>query len=182
MNKALNDPKTRLALELARKKAQMGKESTFDKWWFFDTNCLSELAKLSEAGGKDKVQRFLEGKDILVTLTHLQELRKAPDILMVLEETLSSANAYLLNELTRFWYSDLANFLNVGKLSHNSLQVFPVQKGLFQNFAKQKEKLEGSFRTAENNLSQVFLAKVQPDVGVDFDERDLCVHMALLHK
>lgn len=162
------------SLELAKAKAEQGRGSFFDRWWFFDTNCISELVKLFRDGPASQVQAFVSGRDILLTSTILQELRKAPDLLSLLEYALESANLFLLSDITRFWWADICNFLNVDRHPINSLEVYPLIPGFLQQLIESAEFYEVSDRS-EEEVSREFFIKIADDIGANLDERDLCV-------
>ncbi len=168
-----------LSLGIAKERARLGKPSYFDRWWYFDTNCLSELVKLYTSDYKNKVSEFLTGKDILLSATALEELRKAPKILASLEETLQFSNPYMVPDITRFWYSDIFNFLNeVDPIDFNSLDVFPLQNGFLPDLVgKNRIAFDKVCTDSERSIESLFYLKVAPDVGANLDERDLCVYI-----
>jgi len=168
-----------LSLGIAKERARLGKPSYFDRWWYFDTNCLSELVKLHSSGYEDKVAEFLSARDVLLSSTALEELRRAPNILASLEETLHSSNPYMVPDITRFWYSDIFNFLNeVDPIAFNSLDVFPLQQGFLPDFVGRNRKVFDEVCTeSERSIENLFHFKVTPDIGADLDERDLCVYI-----
>ena len=168
----LGDPQVQRAIKLNKDAARKGKNSLFRNWWFFDTNCISELIKLSLSGFNKAVCEFINNKDILISASVIQELRKRPDLLLDLDDTLSCSNLFLVPDNTRFWYTDIFNFLNVLDLKMNSLQVYPLLDG----FARQliiSQEFEEVCKNAEANVNNLFLSKVVPDVGANLDERDL---------
>jgi len=170
--------KFKIALDLCEKAAEQGRDSFFDKWWYFDTNCLSELVKLSKKGYSIKINDFIQGRDILLSSTHMQELRNAPNILRSIPLVLSSANVYLVPDLTKFWYTDILNFLNVNHKPINSLQVYPLQPQLLDMITyNRKKEFEQVCAETEFNIAQQFHTKVEPDIGADLDERKLCAHI-----
>jgi hypothetical protein len=86
------DQQLKIALELCKKAAEQGKDSFFHRWWYFDTNCISELVKLSIGGHSAAVHDFVAGRDVLLTSTSMQELRKVPNILRSLFRYVKSSN------------------------------------------------------------------------------------------
>lgn len=168
----------KIALEFCKKAAEQGHDSFFDKWWYFDTNCLSELVKLSEEGYSMKINDFIQGRDILLSSTHMQELRKVPNILRSIPLVINSANVYLAPDITRFWYTDFLNFLNVDHFPMNSLQVYPLQPKLLDMITcNRRNEFEQICTISEFDIVHKFHSKVEPDIGADLDERDLCVHI-----
>jgi len=164
------------SLELAKAKAQLGRDSFFNRWWFFDTNCLSELVKLHRAGHSSSIHQLLEGKDVLVASTALQEMRKAPDLLELLEDALDDANAFLLADETRFWWTDICNFLNVDRLPINSLDVRPCAPGFLAQVTD-REEFHEVCAEAEEQVRLNFFSAIEGDIGASLDERDLCVYI-----
>ncbi|GAG92285.1 unnamed protein product [marine sediment metagenome] len=132
--------KSKIALDLCKKAAEQGRDSFFYKWWYFDTNCLSELVKLSTKGYSMKINDFIQDRDILLSSTHMQELRKVPNILRSIPLVLNSANVYLVPDMTRFWYTDIFNFLNDDHTLVNSLQAYPLQPKLLDMITSNRKK------------------------------------------
>lgn len=174
-----NESQVALSLGIAEERAKLGKPSYFDQWWYFDTNCISELVKLYSSGKKDEVFEFISDKDILISSTVLEELRRAPRILALLEKVLKVANPYMVPDITRFWYSDIFNFLNeVDPIEFNSLEVFPIQTGFLSDLTgKNKKAFNKVCDKSEKSIRKIFQMKVAPDVGANIDERDLCVYI-----
>lgn len=168
-----------LSLDIAEERAKLGKPSSFERWWYFDTNCLSELVKLFNDGYANQVGRFLGGKEILLSSTVLEELRNAPTILASLENALESATPYLGPDLTRFWYTDIFNFLNTtDPVEFNSLDVFAIPDGFLADLTgKYKDEFDRVCSASERNVSALYHQRVSPDVGGALDERDLCVYI-----
>lgn len=164
------------SLELAKAKAELGRDSCFDRWWFFDTNCLSELVKLQRDGHSSRIHKFLAGKDVLLASTVLQELRKAPDLLTLLEDALQGANPFLLADVTRFWWTDICNFVNVDRLPINSLDVRPLMPGFLAQLTEREEFHEVCGQ-AEEEVRRRFFSVIASDIGASLDERDLCVYI-----
>ena len=130
--------------------------------------------KLHSAGNADYVHSFLRDKDVILLSTAFQEIRKRPDLLSNLEDTLATANPYLVSDVTRFWYADIFNFLNVDGVRFNSLETYPLLAGFIDKLIGNTE-FENACATAEKEVSDLFLEQIEPDVGADLDERDLCV-------
>jgi hypothetical protein len=169
-----------ISLALSKKAAEKGKDSNFKQWWYFDTNCISELVKLSSADHKDKVQEFLTGKEVLFTSTSIQELSKAPDILQNTPSAFETAQLYLAPDITKFWYSDFINFFNddQNRIPINSLDVYPLQSDLIEMVLNsRKSEFEEACGIFNEEVSRKFFNSVLPDIGANFDERDLCVHI-----
>jgi hypothetical protein len=172
------DMQIALSLELTKRAAEAGRPSFFNRWWFFDTNCLSELVKMTERGLAAQVRSFVVGKDILLTATLLKELRKAPRILESLEAALETANVFLAPDIDRFWYTDIFNFVNVDCIQFNSLEVYPLQQGFLKELTgKHHERFEEVCAKSERELAEFYPKAVGPDIGGKADERDLCVYI-----
>jgi hypothetical protein len=165
-----------VALDLNRISAEQGKDSFFSGWWFLDTNCISELAKMWGQGLCDQVHRLLANKDILFASSVAQELRRAPDILEALDLVLEGSNSFLVPDMTRFWYTDILNFLNVDRIPMNSLETYPVPPGFFE-LLTQKAEFDEACTKAEADVQNRFFDVIEQDVGSEFDERDLCIYI-----
>ncbi len=178
-----NSPKNRqldIALDLNIAAARRGKDSNFKHWWFFDTNCISEMVKLSSGGYSDKVLEFLKGKDILLTSTSMQELSKAPNILQRVPTVFKTAKLFLAPDITKFWYSDFINFFNDDQnpIPMNSLEVYPLQSELIEMILKsRKSEFDNACKFFKKEMSGKFYSLVGPDIGADIDEKDLCVYI-----
>jgi hypothetical protein len=156
---------------------KQGKDSFFSNWWFFDTNCISELVKIWNENQDIRVQRFVAGKDILLTSSIVQELRNAPDILRTLGSALVNANLYLAPDMTRFWYTDILNFRNQKpRPPVNSLQVQRVPPNFFE-MVLQKPEFEEACLEAETDVRNRFFDAIELDIGSNLDERDLCIYI-----
>lgn len=155
------------------------RDSFFNQWWFFDTNCLSELVKQWRQGHGTTVDYLIGGKDILLVANTLQELRRAPDILQDLATVLHTANTFVVPDITRFWYTDLMNFCNPTRIPINTLNVQKIQKELFTMILTQKE-FDAACQEVETSIQNNFLNKVACDIGSQIDERDLCMHIHMI--
>jgi hypothetical protein len=162
------------SLKLAEEQSKLGKDTSFKNWWFFDTNCLSELIKIYRQGHEEKVLSFLDNKDLLLLSTSFQEIRKRPDLLEGLEGTLSSARTYLVSDVTRFWYADIFNFLNVDGIAFNSLETYPLKSGFIELLLNSDEFEEVS-SSSEEQIRKWFFQQIEGDIGASLDERDLCI-------
>ncbi len=172
------DQQLKIALELCKKAAEQGKGSSFDRWWYFDTNCVSELVKLSSEGHSAAVHHFVAGRDVLLTSTSMQELRKVPNILRSVPSALKTAHLYMAPDINKFWYTDFINFLNGDGTQFNSLQVYPLQPDLLEMITHTRSaEFEQACAISEMDVAQRLFAIVGPDIGASLDERDLSVHI-----
>jgi hypothetical protein len=172
------DRQLKIALDLCKKQAEQGKDSFFDQWWYFDTNCLSELVKLFAGSHSTAVHDFVAGRNILLTSTSMQELRKVPNILQLLPSALKTANLYMAPDNTKFWYTDISNFLNVDRIPMNSLEAYPLQPDLLKMITStHSAEFEQICSASEREVAQQFFTRVGPDIGADLDERDLSMHI-----
>jgi hypothetical protein len=172
------DQKLKFALELGKKAAERGKDSFFDQWWYFDTNCLSELVKLYVGGHSSAVHNFVAGRDLLLTSTSMQEIRKVPNILRSLPAALETANLYMAPDITKFWYTDIFNFLNVDRILMNALEVYPLLPDLLEMITNtRKAEFERACAISERDVAKRYFAMVGPDIGAGLDERDLGVYI-----
>lgn len=174
------DRRLEIALELNKTAARQGKDTNFKQWWFLDTNCISDLVKLSSEGYANKVQDFLDGRDILLISTSMQELSKAPDILQHAPSAFKSARLHLAPDITKFWKSDFINFFNddQNRIPMNTLEVYPLQTDLIEMIVNsRKSEFDKACAIFEKDVSGKFYDLVGPDIGADFDERDLCIYI-----
>ncbi len=108
----------------------------------------------------------------------MQELRKVPNILRSLPSALETANLYMAPDITRFWYTDIFNFVNIDRIQMNSLQVYPLQPDLLEMITHtHSAEFEQACAASEMDVAQQFFARVRPDIGASRDERDLGVHI-----
>ncbi len=154
-------------------RADIGKDSFFSDWWFFDTNCISELVKMCEQGHRQEVLEFVAGRDILVSSLLLMELRLARDVAINLERVLGGANPFLVVDYELFWRADISNFLNVDRMRVNTLEATPVPSGLFVEITRNSQ-FDAVSKQWEQTASTQYLDKVGVDLGSMLDERDLC--------
>jgi hypothetical protein len=139
---------------------------------------LSELVKLSIGGHAQAVRDFVKGQDVLLTSATMQELSKAPDILHHLPSALSSATLYLAPDITRFWYTDIWNFLDEDGIQMNSQQVHRLKPDLLDMITNtRKVEFDEACATSDKEVANEFFSRVGPDVGASLDERDLGVHI-----
>ena len=172
------DQQLKIALELCKKAAERGKDSFFDQWWYFDTNCLSELVKLSVGGHSTAIYNFVASRDILLTSNSMQELRKVPNILRSLPAALETANLYMAPDITKFWYTDIFNFLNFDGIQMNSLEVYPLQPDLLEMITNtHSAEFKQACVISERDVAQRYFTRVGPDIGAGLDERDLGMHI-----
>jgi len=81
-------------------------------------------------------------------------------------------------DITRFWYTDIFNFLNVDRILMNSLQVYPLQPDLLEMITRTRSaEFERACAASELDVAEQFFAKVGPDIGANLDERDLGVYI-----
>jgi len=170
------DLQIRFALAVAEKKAELGLDASFDRSWFFDTNCISELVKLYKGGFAREVQSFIAARDVLLTGSVVQELRKAPGLITHLETALKGANVILVPDVTKFWLTDIANFLNVDGFKINTLEAYPLLPGFLPPLIRNEGFLTAC-RAAENKVRSRFFSQIEDDIGSNLDERELCVHI-----
>lgn len=163
-----------LAPRSARARADAGKGSSFKHWWYFDTNCLSELVKEYRRTGTEAIANLISGKEILLSNTVLVEMRKRPDLLDTLEQALEPAIPLLAPDIWTFWDADIASFRNVDQIASNVPDVFPLPAGFLAQLSQNKRFSQVS-STMELELHKGFLSGLAPDVGSKMDERDLCM-------
>ncbi len=152
--------------------ADRGKPADFRQWTFFDTNCLSELVKLAGRGYVNRVSAFLEGRDVLISGTNLQELRHVPQLAQRIPDTFSEATLYLVPDLTNFWDTDLYNFFNVEGHPRNVLETYPLPAGVFAELDKHQKFIDVCERS-EQGLLQKITDRVAPDLASKLSEAEL---------
>lgn len=162
----------RLVLEQWRREAVAGKDAAYKGWTFFDTNCLSELVKLARKGYSSQVRDFVEGRDVLIASTVVQEMRHVPELLAAVPEVLESAYLYLLPDTTKFWQCDIWNFINTERDPRNVLETYLLPADFFYGVAHHLEFIEVSQRS-ESQVAQEYADKIAPDLGAQLDEREL---------
>lgn len=145
------------------------------KWWFFDTNCISEIVKIWKRGRVTQVREFVSARQILLTSTIIQELRNAPGILKKVGAALENAKLFLIPDMTRFWYTETLNFRDPEPPSFvDSLRVRPIPPGFFE-LVPEKAEFEQACVEAEADVRDRFLGTIDLDIGSNLDERDLCI-------
>lgn len=140
--------------------ANQGKDASFKQWTFLDTCCVSELVKLEGAGEKERVREFVRGRDILIPLTVVQELRRRPSISQRVPDVLDAANIYGFPHPTKFWDCDLWMFLNTQGIQRNVLQAFPVSS---EKFRFQLGLPDALYVRAEHMADGPFRAQIERD-------------------
>jgi hypothetical protein len=152
--------------------ARRGRPSNFRGWTFFETNCFSELLKQTRDGRGDAVRQFLRGRDVLLPGTVLGEIIAAPDLARRTLELLSSANFFLVADVSKFWECDLWNFITMGRHARDVLET----RLLSENF------LSGLFahdpfvdvvKQSRVRVAAEYHKRVEPDIAAKLDERDL---------
>jgi hypothetical protein len=159
--------------------AAIGKPADFRQWSFFDTNCLSELVKLAEGGNAERVSEFVQGRDVLISSTNLQELRHVPQLAQRIPDIFRKAKLSLVPDLTKFWDADLYNFFNIGGHPRNVLETYPLPTGVFAELDKHPKFIEVCERS-EQELWQGFRDRVAPDFASKLSEAELGA--AIWHK
>jgi len=146
-------------------------------WLFFDTNCFSQLVKMSGDGQGSKVTQLVSGKDILLSSNIIQELRHAPDILGALESTLNSSNLFLLPDMATFWYTEISNYLKREQYDPSFSPELHVTPPGILHLALQRPEFEQACLDAEEKVLNGFFDTVKLDIDSNLDERDLCIHI-----
>lgn len=137
----------------------------FRGWWCFDTNCLSELVKQHRAGKQAQIRELIEGKPILVPCTVLWEMALSPvELVSTLPELFEPTLACLVPDNANLLEVDLWNFLNVEKVSHNSLNLALITQEFIDLFKKQPEAIELYREDAQKHLPR-FRALLEMDRG-----------------
>ena len=145
-------------------------------WWYFDTNCISELIKLYLNGYSQEVDKFLLRRDVLISSSVMQELRKAPNLLSTIPEIFQTANLFVIPDLTRFWYADFAIYQDKNSSIFNLLDLFRPPNGFFTGLLGHYScKFEKACKQSEELVSEKFIDLIKSDIGADIDERDLCI-------
>ena len=153
----------------------------FRRWWFFDTNCISHLAKLTLSGKEKLVQRFLADRFILLTSSVLQEMRHCPELLKVLPKLLNSSFPYAVSDISYFLWADIARYLQMKNIAYSELYA---PKGLFCiNGPLVANCLSGDFEKvcyeSECIARTEFVDRAKADRGANVDPRKL---RAIIHK
>ncbi|HEX5872648.1 MAG TPA: hypothetical protein VFY65_19595 [Longimicrobium sp.] len=150
--------------------AETGKEGYFSGWTFFDTCCLSELVKLADSGEGERVREFVRGRDIVLPLTAIQELRRAASLANRIPDVVASANVYEVPHPTKFWDCDIWNFLNTTRIPRNILEASPFDLRKFQFLIALELPI---FARAEHMAGDPFRVQIERDRQAGVDEQKL---------
>jgi hypothetical protein len=162
----------KLVLDRWATEARLGRPADFRGWTFFETNCFSELVNQARRGNAQAVDSFLRGRDVLVLGTVLGELAEAPDIAAAGPAALRRAPTFLVADVSKFFYCDLWNFVNVDRHPRNVLDAMPLSDAILSSIGTHQPFLD-AVRHSRAQLDPEFLARVAPDVGAGLDEREL---------
>ena len=150
----------------------MARQKFLFNWHFFDTNCLSELAKLNFGNYQKEVQNFLFKKEVILFLPNIIELTKRPDLLSQLDETLKSSKLYLLPDLQNLLYSEIETILK-DKSQHSIFNyIIPVSNGSLSSIPFHNE-IKSEINKMNSQIEANFLLKVTQDINTDFSLYDL---------
>ncbi len=166
------DAAMKLVLQEWADEAEQGKPSDFRGWTFFETNCLSELVKLTRTGSARAVQAFLRDRDILLTGPVLSEISAVPDIARDAETMLSTAHVFLVPDVTKFLDCDFWNFISEGRSPRNVLEAVALPADLLSGMLTHGRFLE-TVKTSRASLEIEYAPRVKPDVGAGLNERQL---------
>lgn len=137
-------------------------------WWFFDTNCLSELVKRFNRGEKESVQHFVKDKYILVQVANLLELTRTTALLEEVPPAFSTAAFVgVTTSVHPFIRRDLYSHLGFERINPNPLGLYE----LTEEFAQELPKHQG-FRDAvaqsDADVQSRYAGQVNQDIGADF--------------
>ena len=80
---------------------------------------------------------------------------------------------FLVADCTKFWYTDIINYLNVGnEIKMNSLQTYRIKKGFLCEL-KSNSDFNSVCKSADDNVQKEFLNRINPDIGASLDETAL---------
>lgn len=162
----------KLVLRNWANEARRGRPSDFRGWSFFETNCLSELVKLTRNGSGKGVRSFLSGRDVLLPGTVLSEISAVPEIARDAGKMLSTARVFLVPDISKFLECDLWNVINVEGHPRNVLETTPIPEDLFSSLSTHRRFVE-AVKQSRAAVEAEYRQRVQPDVGVELDERQL---------
>ena len=151
--------------------ARLGRPAEFCGWTFFETNCFSELINQARRGNARAVHAFLRQRNVLVLGTVLGELAEAPDIAAEAKQALKDAETFLVADVSRFFYSDLWNFVNIDRHPRNVLEARPMPTEIFSNIGTQP--FLDAVRNSRSHVEPEYLKRVAQDIGAGLDEREL---------
>jgi hypothetical protein len=151
---------------------QSGQDASFAGWTFFDTNCLSDLAKLTDKGEVERLHNYVRGHHIAITSTNLQELRHVPPIAQRIPEAFQTATLYLIPHPTKFWDCDVWNFINTQGVRRNVMEAYPLPTGFFEALNSSPD-LIASFQRAESRAENEFFAQIERDRNERVHDRKL---------
>ena len=161
----------------------MSIESAIDQyakqdWWTFDTNGLSELVKLCQVGESAKVNRFLEGRYVLVTLTNLVELYKTPYLLALLPKVFE-ATAYTgaTTQTLPFTRRDLLKAFGFGPggIDPNPLGLFELTDEFAVGLPAHPP-FRQAVKDTDARVQQGYRNKVEQDIGANVHVADIYIH------
>lgn len=153
--------------------ARCGRPADFKGWTFFETNCFSELMKWTRDGNTDAVRAFLRGRSVLLPGTVLIELSAAPDLVCQAGELLSSADFFVVPDVSKFWECDLWNFINVEGHPRDVLQTRRILDEAFLPGLLAHRPFLDAVERSRTIVRAEYHDRVRPDVGAELDEREL---------
>lgn len=123
-------------------------------WWLFDTNCLSELSRFHKEGRQQTIDAFVLGRSILIDLTNLVELSKAPPILHSLPTVFRAARYVCVPTQTHAYVRrDLFERLHLQGLDPNVLGLFELNQEFALKLNDHKPFLE-AIKTSQRNVDE----------------------------
>lgn len=149
-----------------------------EDWWTFDTNGLSELIKLCLAGEQAKVNRFLEGQFVLITLPNMVELYRASYLLEQLPGVFEAA-AYtgVTTQTLAFFRRDLLKALGLGPSGFDPNPLGLLELTLeFAVGLPEYEPFKQAVRESDERIEQEFCLKVEKDIGAGIHPADVYMH------
>jgi hypothetical protein len=85
---------------------------------------------------------------------------------------LSTAQVFLVPDISKFWECDLWNFINVEGHPRNVLETTPIPEGLLASLSTHRPFVD-AVSQSRAFVEAEYHRRVQPDVGAELDERQL---------
>lgn len=150
----------------------------YDKcdWWFFDTNCLSELVKVFDHGKELEISLLLRDKDVFIPPTVLAELRKCPNLLQALPRVLESTRLTCFStQVFPFIRREFFLLLGLKVIDPNPLGLELLTSEGIEYFLVNPD-IDRTLASSEKEVNERYSAQVQPDIGAGINEFDIYIY------
>jgi hypothetical protein len=149
---------------------------TKTNWWFFDTNCISELVKLFENGNQSAVHSLLEGKSVLITPSVLGELLSANRFLLKLPTVFESARHVAFTTQTfPFVRREWLLTIKAESVDKNPLGLMDYTTDAADEAIRNKSFNDAVTKVREDTNNQ-YVTKLEPDLDANLTAEDVYVY------